>query len=323
MARPHARLLPASLVTGATPVPCGNVSSEVHGSVVTRTSGDEAQHAPASRAGPGSVAWRVNGERAAVLGWGRAILLQLAHPLVAEGVGAHSGFRGSPYATAARFHATVRAMLALTFGTEDEARSAVARIRRVHDGVRGTLGSPTARRAAGTPYSAHDPMLLAWVNLTLLDSVPLAYSRFVSPLTDDDVGRYVRESRWSAERIGARPGDLPLSAADARGDMDRWLHGDELEVTDTARRLARAVVHPSLGWLAGPVARLHALSAIGWLPEALRDAYGFRFTTGDAGDLEAWCERLRSWSRRAPAHLRRWGVARRAERAAVAGAPDR
>jgi uncharacterized protein (DUF2236 family) len=261
----------------------------------------------------------VNGERVAVLGWGRAILLQLAHPLVAAGVDAHSGFRGSPLAAVGRFHATVRAMLALTFGTDEEARGAVARIRRVHDGVRGTLGSPTPRRSADTPYSAHDPALLAWVNLTLLDSVPLAYTRFVRPLTDQDVGRYVRDSRWSAELIGARPDDLPGSAAEVGGDMERWLSGGEIEVTDTARRLAQAVIHPSLGWLGGPFARLHALSTIGWLPAAVREAYGFSFTAADARTLDAWCERLQAWSRHAPVRARRWAAARRAERAADAG----
>ncbi|HEX5417178.1 MAG TPA: hypothetical protein VFZ25_16050, partial [Chloroflexota bacterium] len=29
---------------------------------------------------PGSIGWQVNGEIALLLGWGRAILLQLAHP---------------------------------------------------------------------------------------------------------------------------------------------------------------------------------------------------------------------------------------------------
>ena len=48
--------------------------------------------APCPAAGPLPVSHRVNREAVVVLGWGRAILLQLAHPLVAAGVGAHSGF---------------------------------------------------------------------------------------------------------------------------------------------------------------------------------------------------------------------------------------
>lgn len=39
-----------------------------------------------------SITWRVNAERIVLLGWARAILLQLAHPLVAQGVADHSSF---------------------------------------------------------------------------------------------------------------------------------------------------------------------------------------------------------------------------------------
>ena len=38
---------------------------------------------------------RINGERIVLFGWTRAILLQIAHPLVAAGVGGHSRFRQS------------------------------------------------------------------------------------------------------------------------------------------------------------------------------------------------------------------------------------
>jgi uncharacterized protein (DUF2236 family) len=46
-----------------------------------------------------------------VSGWGRAILLQLAHPAVAAGVRDHSSFRGSLLSTYQRLHSTVGAML--------------------------------------------------------------------------------------------------------------------------------------------------------------------------------------------------------------------
>jgi uncharacterized protein (DUF2236 family) len=264
------------------------------------------------------VAWRINGERVSVLGWGRAILLQLAHPLVSAGVGAHSRFRGAPWSAATRFHATLRAMLALTFGSEAEARATVARIRGVHDRVHGRLGHRTPRRAPDTPYTAHDPVLLAWVNLTLLESMPLAYGRCVRPVGEHDLGSYARESRWGAELIGARRIDLPVSAAGVAVDMQRWLGSGDLEVTDEARRLARAVVFPALSWLAGPLATLHAATALGWLPPPLRDAYGFRWSGADAAALERWERRLQTWSRRAPPVARRWGAARRAERGSTA-----
>ncbi len=205
-------------------------------------------------------------------------------------------------------------MLALTFGSDAEARAAVARIRGIHDRVNGTLPEDAGALRAGAEYSAHDPALLAWVHLTLVDSVPRAYGRFVAPIGDDDVSRYAEESRWSAELIGARPEDLPPTAADVRSRLEQSLGSGALTITDTARTLARAVVNPPLRSMTGPLGRVHALAAVGDLPPAIRDAYGFRWTASDAGSLEAWSRRLQAYSRSAPAVVRRWGPARRAAR---------
>ena len=120
------------------------------------------------------VAHRVNAERVVLLGWGRAILLQLAHPLVAAGVHDHSSVRATPWAAATRLHTTVRAMLALTFGTDAERQHALYGIQQIHRRVRGHLPTAVGAWAAGTAYSAEDPALVLWVHLTLLESVPCA-----------------------------------------------------------------------------------------------------------------------------------------------------
>ena len=54
---------------------------------------------------PTSVAERINGERLVVLGWGIAILLQVAHPLVAAGVAEHSSFTRHRFSRLGRLHA--------------------------------------------------------------------------------------------------------------------------------------------------------------------------------------------------------------------------
>src|SRR5882762_9606327 len=41
---------------------------------------------------PALMTWRLHREVVLLAGWGRAILLQLAHPLVAQGIADHSGF---------------------------------------------------------------------------------------------------------------------------------------------------------------------------------------------------------------------------------------
>src|SRR5262245_46660614 len=115
-----------------------------------------------------SIAQRINGERLVVLGWTRAILLQIAHPLIAAGVHEHSRFRESPWVAAERLHSTIQAMLALTFGPDDAARKSLEGIRAIHRRVNGKLRTGVGRFAAGTQYSAEDPALVLWVHLTLL-----------------------------------------------------------------------------------------------------------------------------------------------------------
>src|SRR5690606_5649051 len=92
-----------------------------------------------TRPGPADISWRINRELIVVAAWGRAVLLQLAHPLVAAGVGEHSRFSGGLTSGVARLRSTVGAMLALTFGNEDAMVEAAARINAIHDRVRGQL----------------------------------------------------------------------------------------------------------------------------------------------------------------------------------------
>ena len=74
-----------------------------------------------------------------VAGWGRAILLQLAHPAVASGVHHHSSFRGSLLSSFRRLRSTVGAMLSLTFGDTEQMITAAASINVIHDRVRGRV----------------------------------------------------------------------------------------------------------------------------------------------------------------------------------------
>src|SRR5437764_14232011 len=90
-------------------------------------------------AGPSSLAWRINGEMLGLLGWGRAILLQVAHPLVAAGVAEHSHFSSARLDRVRRLRRTLDAMLTLTFGTRDEAVAVARHIDGIHGRVRGAL----------------------------------------------------------------------------------------------------------------------------------------------------------------------------------------
>src|SRR5688572_28250626 len=66
------------------------------------------------------IGWKLQREIVLLLAWAPAILLQLAHPLVAQGIADHSTFRTQRGGRAQRLYHTIDAMLQLCFGTEAE-----------------------------------------------------------------------------------------------------------------------------------------------------------------------------------------------------------
>src|SRR5205809_126226 len=72
---------------------------------------------------------------------------------------------------------------------------------------------------AGTPYSAHDPALLAWVHVTLIATLPRTYELYVGPLTPEERDRYCAEATWLGPLLGIPDDLLPRTAA----DVDRYI----------------------------------------------------------------------------------------------------
>lgn len=244
----------------------------------------------------------VNAERLMLLAWPRAILLQMAHPLIAAGVAEHSTFRAGPVASARRLHATVRAMLALSFGDRHEAERALEGIRKIHRRVHGTLRQDVGRLPAGTPYSAEDPALVRWVHLTLLRAVPELYSELIVPLSIAELDAYCEEAVWVPVALGAHETEIPRTWSDAVRAFDDVVASGALAVGDDAREIAESVLAPALprgwNWMLGPVTRLQRRITVPALPESLRAAYGWSTT-------EAGAEIDRRARARSLSHLRR------------------
>jgi uncharacterized protein (DUF2236 family) len=252
------------------------------------------------------VAQRINRERAVVLGWGRAILLQVAHPLVAAGVAGHSGFAASRWARVDRLHATVATMLELTFGDDARQAAAAARINAIHDRVHGRLQNAVGQYPAGSPYSATDPVLLGWVHATLLDSMPLAYEQFVGPLTDEERDRYCQESVESGRRLRIPEERLPRRAAEVRRELDARVHDGTIVVGDEARTVARQLLYPPVADPTRPVAWLNRLVTVGLLPAPVREAYGFTWSAGNDRALRAVSSTIRRALPLLPGVVRYW-----------------
>jgi uncharacterized protein (DUF2236 family) len=271
-------------------------------------------------AGPESIAWKINREVVLLLGWGRAVLMQLAHPLVAAGVGQHSIFARRPELRRRRLLQTVDAMLALTFGTAGDIERAARGINAIHDHVQGRLPQATGVFEAGTAYSAHDPELLRWVHATLMDSFPLTHRLFIGDLPVEEVERYLVEAAGLEPLLGVPEGLFPRTTAELDTYMAEMCRSGAIRVGADARRLAGDLLNPSLPWQMGrvlaPVLWLARLPAVGLLPPAIRMDYGFRWTRAHALALHLLSRAARLVVPRAPALLRYWPIARRAARGA-------
>lgn len=139
--------------------------------------------------GPSSISWKIYKEPIILLGGLRAILMQLAHPAVAQGVADHSEFKKN---VVRRTASTVRAMYSLVYGTKESAKRTASRIFEIHHRVHGVVYCP------GTlwhlePYRANDPELLRWVSITTLDTAILMYNKLVDELTDDQLAEFISD----------------------------------------------------------------------------------------------------------------------------------
>ena len=134
--------------------------------------------------------WRVNRESLTALAGSRALMMELAHPLIAAAVARHSNFRRDPLG---RLYRTLRAANDLTFGDAAAARRAAHQIHRCHLRVEGMLSNGVGPLAEGTYYCANDPHLKLWVLATLIDSTLRVYNVFIRSLSPDETEGYYRD----------------------------------------------------------------------------------------------------------------------------------
>jgi uncharacterized protein (DUF2236 family) len=262
------------------------------------------------------VVQRINSERVVVLGWSRAILLQVAHPLIAAGVTQHSSFRGGALQAAVRLHHTVSAMLALMFGEPAQRATAVARIRAIHTTVNGTLGVDAGPFPAGTRYSAEDPALLLWVHATLIDSTADIYQRIVGPLSGSELDGLCEESAPLLHELGGDPTRTPLTWPALQRYLATVYESGVLAVTDDARLLGRAVLSPRAGKIVVPFSTVQQLLTVGLLPSDVRRAYGFTWSPAHQRRFDRTIRILRAVRRATPRAVAHWRPARKARAAA-------
>jgi uncharacterized protein (DUF2236 family) len=264
--------------------------------------------------GPGSVTWRIGREWAMLLGAGRAVFMQLAHPLVAAGVAQHSNYFTDPLG---RSYRTVEFTQVMAFGTRTEVHAMARAVNRLHAGVVGNLGQDTGPFSAATTYRARDAELLLWVFATLVDTGLHLYPLLRGPLSREEQVRYYEESKHTVVLLGLPESQLPPTLDDFEVYVREMLDGPTLKVIPEARALCHQLLYLPAP---APVRLLQPLGeqlTIGILPQNLREEYGYTWDTRRERMLQAGLAAARHllplvppplrythWSRRAATRLR-------------------
>lgn len=213
----------------------------------------------------GSVARRINRETFMLLGGPAAVLMQIAHPLVAAGVHQHSTFRRSPFRRLVR---TADTTLAIVFGERAAAERALKRIDRSHGPVHG-------HAADGRAYRARDPDLLLWVQATLVLTSLRWYEDVIGRLSDAERESYWNEGKFFARELGVPEEMLP----DTIADLERY----EAEMLRTnvkpdaiAAVVGRDVLRP-YAWLPEVLYWPSDALTAALVPRSLHSAFGLRY----------------------------------------------
>lgn len=153
--------------------------------------------------GPDSMSWRIHGDLASVaLAGGAAILMEVLHPSVMDGVFTQSNYRNDPFGRARN---TLGYVLRSTFGNTKAATRVIEQVKTVHSYIGGVRGD-------GVAYQALEPELIAWVHTCIPWAIMRAYETYNQPLTIAEKDQYLKEQAVIGRMGGADW--VPESVAD-------------------------------------------------------------------------------------------------------------
>jgi uncharacterized protein (DUF2236 family) len=251
--------------------------------------------------GPDSMMWRIGRcHIPATLASGRALLLQIAHPWVTQGVDQHSRTRQDPIGRGRRTFMYVQSM---TLGSLDQALDAAMAVHRRHAGIRGAMSYPAGAFHAQSEYRANEVNALIWVHATLWDSLIRLYEAVVEPLSAVEKERFYEETKTFALLFGipldALPADWPAFVA----YNERMWSSDQLTVTPATLELTRFLFKPLYPGL-GPVMRWMRRITAATLPPRLRDGFKLPADSSVERSYRRTLRTARRLHRWLPDHLR-------------------
>jgi uncharacterized protein (DUF2236 family) len=255
--------------------------------------------------GPGSLTWRIFGQRLIWLLVAYTGTLQNMHPAVGQSLQEVSNFFDDPMD---RFVRSIPPIMGVVY--DDNAGETGAQVRDFHRDVKGRLPS-------GERYHALDPDTFWWTHATFIDVVITVEELFGTPLTDDEKDQVVREGVTWWQRYGLSMRPVIDNYADFRAYWDH-MHDNVLESNKTTqfaagqlgpiavpKTLPVAIPEPMWDNIIEPAAR----RAAPWLMAAMmdpraRDLLGLSWTRRDQFAFTALRQVVRATWPRLPRRLR-------------------
>jgi len=109
-----------------------------------------------------------------------------------------------------------------------------------------------------------------------VDSALVVYRKYVGPISRAEEASYWEDYKLVGRLFGLRRADMPDTLEELDAYRRRMLDGDELVVTDWARRRAREIVlSPPVPLFARPLLETANFVTVALLPDRIRAQYGF------------------------------------------------
>jgi uncharacterized protein (DUF2236 family) len=233
-----------------------------------------------------SMARQVHGERAVGLLYGqRALLIGALEPLTYTGTMLSTWSGNRPFERLAR---TAKIQETVFLGTRAEADEALAKVRRLHEKVKGELAEAAGPFPAGTPYSAFDPELMLWTLAVIADSGRAMYETLVRPLDPEERERLWQDYVRFGELFGLPRSEAPTSHLEFKAWFDGKLAAPDLQATAHGLEMAPLVAfrQPVPAAARGNIAMQNHIIK-GTLPPRVREIFGIRWRRAHESSFRA------------------------------------
>lgn len=202
--------------------------------------------------GPDSLMWKLGRESIGFFGGGRAALLQLAHPWVANSIDQHSATRNDPLG---RFRRTFINVFTMIYGSTDQVMRVANNVHQIHKSIKGALPEESGVFPRDSYYQANEAHAMLWVHATLWDTQVRMYELVYPALTREEKESYYQETKLFAYLFGIDDELLPPDWGAFQEYMDAMYASEQLVARRVGREMGdmifdfRGPIRPALQWL--------------------------------------------------------------------------